>query len=819
MSDLQHAFSARRLSAFLAVALLAAAAAVAVVPAPGASAQGALSVGIPVVVDPIRGAGEPDLAVDSANNSWISGPGGTGTQTSFFWHSRDGGYTYQHQGPRSAGHWLCPTAGGGDSLNVIDNRTNEAYLTDQEALASVASAKVNALTGAFSGGSPKCTTTPAFTADRPFEGVLDPDPALPTKAPQYVSAGKPLVYMSWLCAGCGAASFPNGPGGLALAYSTDGATFYGAEPGASNTVPVLGQVVNTIQGEGTTIPAQTHFSGHGPTVVDPVTGNVFTPMSCSSGQCDGAAGNHFGFLEGIPPLTVDPTDPGKLGSLAFHTAADRLPDGVTPIPDPGQLFPVMAIDSARTLYEMWVEGDGSADPTLPLVPSTWHLYYTYSKITNGNTPDPHHTHWSTPVRVDSGADTATTDFGWFAVGDPGKLAFIWLGTDKREHPSLANPAKLWHPFMAVTTNGDTSTPTFQQTRVGLGPNHISDMCLSGTVGCITSVGNRNMADFISVDIGPDGAAQMTWANDANQLHTLPTTLIPGLPVTQAARQVSGPRLRGSGDVVPSPGPGFSAVPTTAIGDFPADAAATGDAADPRDPSAAKVPHMDLLGSSVTTDGTNLLVHMPVADLSDLSSPSPNQANVWWLTRWQFKNKIYFAKAESDAGGAPSFTAGAAKSFDRPGLNAQTVATLVDFQGGGAVQGAKVGNEWVVTVPPAAVNNPTTNDVLEQVTAYAITDNGNPLAVGPCAIAQLCGVLPNNNIPTIFDATADYNALLGKLPPPPTTGSGASPTPSSLPDTAVTRALPLSWDHASRLGLATLLVLLAVGALALRRRAL
>lgn len=805
--------TSRRASVALSVALLLAAVAVLLVPAPRASAQTPLAVGIPVVVDPIRGVGEPDLAVDSANNSWISGPGGSGTQTSFFWHSRDGGLTYPHQGPLSAGHWLCPLAGGGDSLNVIDNRTNEAYLTDQEALASVASAKVNALTGAFSAGSPKCTTTPAFTADRPFEGVLDPGPPGPNQAPQYAAAGKPLVYLSWLCAGCGPLT-AGGPGGLALAYSTDGATFYGAEPAANTTLPVLGGVLNTLVGEGASTPAQNSFSGHGPTVVDPVTGYVFTPISCGSGQCDGAALNQFGFLEGRPVTPSSAADPGHLRDVSFHVAANRLPDGVTAIPEPGQLFPVMTMDANRTLYEMWIEGDANASPSAPLVPSTWHLYYTYSKITFNGQPDRDHLHWSKTIRVDTGAETATSDFGWFAVGDPGKLAFIWLGTDKREHPSLANPSKLWHPFMAVTTNGDTANPTFQQTRIGIGPNHIGDMCLSGTVGCIEAVGNRNMADFISVDIGPDGSAQMTWANDANQLHTLPTTLIPGLPVTQSARQVSGPKLRGTGDVSDSR---FSAVPTTGIGEFPADANAPGDAADPRTPGSPKIAQMDLLGSSISTDGTNLQVHMPVSSLADLSSPSSNQNNAWWLTRWQFKNKIYFAKAESNGGGAPTFTAGPAKSFDRPGLNAQTVATLVDFQGGSSVQGAKVGNEWVITVPPSLVDNPTTSDVLEEVTAYAIADNGNPLAVGPCLAAPFCAVLPDNNIPTIYDATADYNALLGKLPPPPTTAAGSSPPPGTLPNTAVAKVTAPSWSLLPRLALAAILAMLAVAVLALRRR--
>ena len=828
MSSARARLLSRHGSATLAAALLVSAFGVILAPAPRAAAQTPLAVGIPVVVDPIRGAGEPDLVMDRDSNAWISGPGGTGAQTSFFWHTKDGGLTFPHVSPQSSGHWLCSQASGGDSLNVIDPVNHELYLTDQEALANFASAKVNDQTGvpipvAASAGNPlgqnpQCHSTAvqgALTADRPFEGVLHSVPANGV-APQYADNGnKPLIYMSWLCAACG------GTGGLAFAYSTDGVTFIAAEPGTSD-VPVIGAVVNTVSGEAATI---TSFSGHGPTVVDPVTGYVFTPVSCGPTECRNTGKIEFDVVVGKPRLAADPANtvsPGKLKSLSLNTAADQLPGG-GPITEPGQLFPVMAMDANRTLYEAWVEGDAAADPTLPLThPDAWHLYYTYSKITDPNgRPDPEHRHWSTPVRVDTGPQTATTDFGWFNVGDPGKLAFIWLGTDKREHPSKHNEDKLWHPFMAVTTNGDTANPTFQQAVVGRGPNHISDMCLSGTVGCITSVGNRNMADFISVDIGADGAAQMTWANDANRLQTSPATLIPGLPVTQSARQVSGPRLRGSGDV--SDGR-FSQVPTTGIAETATDEA-TGahDAADPRDAAASQVPQMDLLGSSISTDGTNLLVHMPVKSLASLNSPTaaglPVQQNVWWLTRWQFKNKIYFAKAENDLVGGLTFAAGPAKSFDRPGLNGQTVATLVDFQAGSAVSGKQVGNEWVITVPPTVVGNPTTNDVLEQVTAYTMTDNGLPLAIGPCVVQVLCQVAPNNNIPTIFDATADYNALLSTLPPPPVAGGGGgpSPLPSLLPNTA--RIAPGANLLASlpRLGIATLLLVCAAGLLALRRR--
>src|SRR5438309_401957 len=135
---------------------------------PAAASTSTFKVGIPTIVDPIRGVGEPDLLVDNSGNALISGPGGSGTQTSFFWHSRDGGLTYPLLGP-SGGHLICPASGGGDSLGVIDRATNDTYLTDQESLADLGTGKLTS-SGAFTKA---CASAPAISADRPFEGVLN----------------------------------------------------------------------------------------------------------------------------------------------------------------------------------------------------------------------------------------------------------------------------------------------------------------------------------------------------------------------------------------------------------------------------------------------------------------------------------------------------------------------------------------------------------------------------------------------------------------------------------------------------------------------
>jgi len=680
----------------------------------GAATKGStLAFGIPTVVDPIRGAGEPYIALDARSDPWIAAPGGSTVLSSFYWQSFDGGQTFMLHGP-PGGHWLCPT-GGSDSSVVIDRRTGTVYLADQQNLAQVAMAVIPNGTGFPEAN---CFAEPAQTADRPFFALLHPTGLV--QAPQYVQDGHtPIMYESWACDGClgGGSTI----GGLAFAWSVDGITWHPADPGNPADTPVTDQAFEAS--------GPSSFLWHGTMAVDPKTGYVFTGISCGGGAgCpDGSSKNEFGVLVGKPgPKRTDPSNVGQFQSIAYQPAATREANG-TAIPEDGSLFPVVTMDPAGTLYEMWVQGDGFADPNAKPPASSWHVYYAYSK------DQPDHKHWSKPIQVDAGPQTTTSTFGWMASGDPGKLAFLWLGTNVREHPTKQNPHAQWWPFVAITTNGDTPHPTFQQTRVGINPSHIGDICLQG-LDCSVTVppGNRNMADFISIDIGPDGAAQATWASDANQIATLPTSLVPGVPVTMTAHQIAGPKLRGSGTV------------STAKFSTRATAGGSDPAGDARFPGlfGPDVPQMDLRGVRLGWTGRSLQVHIPLASLATLASPDPTR-DVWWIVTWQFAHKIWFAKADSDLGEPPSFTAGAPASYDRPGLAPYTIPDLVDYRGGTTVTGAKVGNELLITVPASLVGGPKTGSVLESVTAWTMLADDLPpfTTAGPGNVPQIVDAAP------------------------------------------------------------------------------
>ena len=742
-----------------------------------ATASTPFHVGVPTIVDPVRGGGEPYISVGNANDPWISAPAGTSTQTSWFYRSRDQGQSFPLVG-QSGGHWVCNAgagnvpSGGGDSHILIDRPTGNVYVVDQEALASLGFGKTDPKGQNLTSN---CVAAPDVSADRPFVTLMHPG----TSPQSGRLPGQTISYLSFLCAACNPGGA--GPGTLVFGWSTDGVTYHGADPGSLADTPIFNTLTaNSKIGS---------FGGHGTMYADPANGYVYTALSCSGSCPDGTTQNQFGLVVGVPDTSASPSNAGAFSDETYTPAAIDGVNGVK-ITEGGILFPILTVDSAGTMYLAWVSGSGTATTGTPPADSL-HVTYVYNKNRAGHYPK---ADWSAPHVIDQ-APTQAAAFPWIVAGDPGKLGAVWMGANKRQYPSQLDATKTWSPYMAISTNADTTSPSWMQEKVGVGDNHLSDVCLQGTVGCALVCiptqnpcvhgGNRNMADFISVDAAPDGSLEMTWASDANQLATNPDTGQPGLPLTEFAKQTSGPKLVGSGDVVDSR---FSTVPQAAGVTDP-----TGDAI--YDPTADRVDqgqnyaHLDLTGSHLAFDGTNLLVYIPVANLTGgYASPSTSKSHVWWMTTWQYKDKIYFAKADSSGGAAPTFSAGLPSSYDRPGLGATTSATLVDYSGGTAVTGIQQGNQWVITVPASVVGSPTASSLLEAVTAFTVLDNGQPpvISVG-------LNNTPTDNVPIVVDAAPAYDFIPNQAIVPPGTGqnAGGSTGTGTTPNTSAATVSPLA----------------------------
>jgi hypothetical protein len=163
----------------------------------------------------------------------------------------------------------------------------------------------------------------------------------------------------------------------------------------------------------------------------------------------------------------------------------------------GAIFPWGAIDSAGNVYVLYNSDMGS--------PGHFHTYYVFST-------DKAKT-WSDPVKVDDvplaqGAQVyATGD-----AGAAGVLDVAWYGTKKATSP--ADNTALWQVHFAQVRGATSSKPSITRKLITADPIHKGNICLNGLL-CILG-GDRSLADFFELQIGPDGMANIAYADNTGQ---------------------------------------------------------------------------------------------------------------------------------------------------------------------------------------------------------------------------------------------------------------------------------------------------------------
>ena len=652
-----------------------------------------ITFGVPSVVDPIHGVGEPDIAVDRAGHVFVSGPAGTGEQRSLWWGSNDGGATYRVIEPVGTATALIGTPnlpGGGDTDIAFDNQIPQTqYFSDLAALVAERMVKTS-----NEGASESQTLFPGGKeTDRQWLAVWDPPAGTTTTSP---ATTQPIVYMEY------------GPAPSTWVKSTDGQSFSKANP-------------------------STHFGADGYPSIDQVTGDVFeanyngSKISLNIGTPNDVAGD-LTFLD----------DSGQPGLITVASGVDNSGDVAN--------FVVSSMDTARNLYVAWVARDNTT-PTKRQV-------FVAAAPANNATPysqDPAHipacsvncwNHWTAPVQV-SDALPATGDavnvFPWIKAGGPGAADTVWYGDQSTLDPSatctpLSTGCHVWNVFMDQTVFPTDATgaitgaaPTLNLTKVTPHPMDYYDVCLSGT-GCVESQGNRNLADFFEVNIDHTGAAEIVYDDMSNNLIQAGTSNAldhAGLPFPTVIRQNGGDGLYAA--KVSGPG----AAPVTGL---------TGPAGNARYPmvGGAYLPAMDLTSSSLNLAGTTLTVTMKVADLTQLAAVGQVTGGALeeYVTRWQMGNTVYYAEAA--LGGSTSnaqFSAGAISSVDLCSVSAcrPLVAVYGESPNPAAGQASETGSvscpaapssknpcTITVNVNVADVGSPAQSSLLESVGAYALS---------------------------------------------------------------------------------------------------
>jgi hypothetical protein len=160
------------------------------------------------------------------------------------------------------------------------------------------------------------------------------------------------------------------------------------------------------------------------------------------------------------------------------------------------VFPSLALDHAGNLYVAFSDGVNS---------------YLTSSTTGGEA-------WTTPVRVNAGANAKTTVEPWVVAGDAGRVAVFFYGTSDA---SFNSSTAQWSIYMAQSQNALAAVPTFAIS-AATGVMHIGAICNNG-LACAS--GTRNLLEYFYPDVYPDGNVIAPYPDDLHVDHNTTITSV------------------------------------------------------------------------------------------------------------------------------------------------------------------------------------------------------------------------------------------------------------------------------------------------------
>ena len=688
------------------------------------------------VISGIGGTGfEQDIRVDptldpitNMNRIYTSVPGSSGADTSWIWHSLDGGKTFKWVvGATPLEGKVTTCHGGGDTELGVDS-AGRLYFNDLT-LANFSTARSD-----DGGISFTCSNTgvPDTAVDRQWYAI-DGDP---------LNGGS--IYLTNDEIGPGAPMCGNSAGNNVLVMyrspvTSAAATTAGIEFGPANHVSAVLSCDEAIMGNNEVSPVATTLGQ--PDGLDGYA-TLPTPVKHVFVIHDNAflnkimIGRCFPVAFGAPVANV--SDPSGLNCTDI-VVADLGPTQKT-----GGDFPTMAIDKAGNLYAVWEQAP--IDESGNIVGDTV-LKYSFS-TDQGN-------HWSAPIQIDTSGSSDgilhNNVFAWIVAGDDGRVNIAWYGTSALSNPNDQNcgvnaplpPSQgkningpdsvdgLWSLWLAQSLNAHDPAPVFTAP-VRASQHHVHRGSIQTLLG--GQCGNRTLGDFLQVRTGPQGEANISYADSNN---------IIGAAVSHAmyVRQNGGTGLVAATSPVNIGGlRPFNSVSDPA-GDGKYEAAGM---------SSANMPQLDILSSSVakvTAAPCSMLApcYKIVMQINDLSlGPTIAQdpdTDLVWLTQW-------FVPSNTDPNGGKNFYV-YAESFNGAALQCFVGENAVLLVGGGGTLTypgrtqlpaancqSTLGPNGNITIylPVASVNEPGAIDnLLHEVTTSTMTlqqrANSNPDTFG------------------------------------------------------------------------------------------
>ena len=263
----------------------------------------------------------------------------------------------------------------------------------------------------------------------------------------------------------------------------------------------------------------------GPTFVDPATHQVYGFLSASTvttnvvgaptgklpnvWEADGAGT----FTPGVPPgpFTNHPVFKGVIDSPISAPSPGPTPDPAAKTfgSNTSNLFNGAAIDSAGNIYATWATPNARN--------GLYDVWFASSRD-HGKT-------FYGPFKINPSGIQG--NMPWIAAGDNGRVDIVYYGSPDTEDPTTSTHDK-WYVFFAQSLNAADREPAFTIAQASDHIMHQGPIC---NVGILCGSGTRQLLDFFQVAIGPDGMANIAYAD---------TGAANGTPHISYARQNSGP---------------------------------------------------------------------------------------------------------------------------------------------------------------------------------------------------------------------------------------------------------------------------------------
>jgi hypothetical protein len=380
------------------------------------------------------------------------------------------------------------------------------------------------------------------------------------------------------------------------------------------------------------------------------------------------------------------------------------------------LFPVVAVDSAGTVYAAWSDGYKVQYSFSKDHGATWSKAYQVNPDNRGATPDAGH------------ADV----FPWIAAGSTGKLDVVWYqgsGGDTsgyRDPGTAANadtgdPGTNWTVAFAQLFNANvadaTGNPTPKVTVLDQdvsGVIHNGDICQNGLncdpAGVGIPPGNRTLLDFFEVSVDKLGRANIAYASDYDASSGAST----GTATVMYARQNGGlSAATGKAvtvqNVVPLAVNNGTSCPGPQVLDPTGDAYASLQIG--ADPLGGSLDTFDITAVRFTTpDASNLQVALTLNNLSAI--PATGTAASLWRVFWTYNGTVYVVRATSNGPGLQYYDVA---TYD-PAADGYTAIGTVP---GTFAEGPNGTITW--TVPRSAVGLPATGTAT--ITSTSADDTG------------------------------------------------------------------------------------------------